>query len=40
MRAVMMVLVVVAMGTVAGCEKNVKEGVNQRAVPSEVASAK
>jgi hypothetical protein len=40
MRAVMMVVAVVALGVVAGCEKTVKEGVNQRPVPSELAAAK
>jgi hypothetical protein len=40
MRAVMMVLIVAALAIVAGCEKNIKEGVNQREVPSELASAK
>jgi hypothetical protein len=40
MRAVMIMVVVVGFLGVVGCEKTVKEGVNQREVPSELASSK
>ena len=40
MRAVMMLVVVLAFVILTGCEKTIKEGVNQRDVPSELASAK
>jgi predicted small secreted protein len=40
MRALITLLVAAIALLLTGCEKNIKEGVNQREVPSELASAK